>query len=578
MPRRKKILLTLILSLVLFFTQVSNTYTYATNDLENLIHSEEKGTVVSVYEAVTFLTPGSSKEASSREELKNVIYKEILNRNTIIKIQYYGEVGSSEAFKNMLQDVIDELLEFDNYAMYTFTSMNSKADYSYLQNPDGSEGKIQKPIDVTITASYRTTLEQENYVASRTNEILNQIIEDGMSDEDKVKAVHNYIVSNVEYDTSLSRFTAYDALYEGKAVCQGYSLLGYKMLNDIGIPTRIISSAQMNHSWNLVRVNGQWYHMDMTWDDPTPDVKGRVLEDHLLLTDAQIIELDKNQDPPRSWESSEYPSLGEGIVGSWNGGEVNQVEVPDESEELKEFEQIAEIINEMDTGSETMKVKITADPGVIEEGARFDIKLLDNNDEEIRRLIMDSFNEQDGRFEDLMIYNISLKKDDASVSIDGRVLISISTPENFQQDKLIKVFKVNKDGIKKDMKAQIIDDNIEFITAYSGTYVITILTEDNKFVTDDNDDAAIEIDAKTIDELDEKAEDMIDKVEDSEENGFLDGNKKKIQIILILSIFLMVFVIIIKIISKKRKKFQRKDHNSHLDIYYNNGYKNFDED
>ena len=159
-----------------------------------------------------------------------------------------------------------------------------------------------------------------------------------------------------------------------------------------------------------------------------------------------------------------------------------------------------------------------------------------------------------------------------------QILLTISTPENFQQDKLIKVFKVNKDGIKKDMKAQIIDDNIEFITAYSGTYVITILTEDNKFVTDDNDDAAIEIDAKTIDELDEKAEDMIDKVEDSEENGFLDGNKKKIQIILILSIFLMVFVIIIKIISKKRKKFQRKDHNSHLDIYYNNGYKNFDED
>ena len=563
MLRRKKILLTSILCIALFFTLVSNTYihTYATNDLENSVQLEE----------------GNNKEASSRDELKNIIYKEILNRNTTIKIKYYGDVGSSKAFKIMLQDVIDELLEFDHYAMYIFTSMNSKADYIYLQNPDGSEGKIQKPIDVTITAGYRTTLDQENYVTSKINEILNQIIEDGMNDEAKVKAVHNYIVRNVEYDTSLSLFTAYDALYEGKAVCQGYSLLGYRMLNDIGIPTRIISSAQMNHSWNLVQVDGQWYHMDMTWDDPIPDVKGRVLEDHLLLTDAQIIELDKNQDPPRSWEFSEYPSSGEVIVGAWNGGEANQAEVPEETEELKEFEQAAEIIYEADTGSETMKVKITADPGVIEEGASFEIELLDNNDEEIRRLIMDSFDEQDVRLEDLMIYNISLKKDEASVSIDGRVLISISIPENFQQDKLIKVFKVNNNGIKTDMSAQIIDDNIEFVTAYSGTYVITSLIEDDKAILNDGDEAVVEIDAETIDDLDEKAEDISAKVEDSEENRFLDENEKKIKIILISGISLIVLAIIIKIISKKRKKTQFEHHNSRMDIYHKNGYKNYDE-
>ena len=551
MLRRKKILLILILSLVFLSSQESNRTIYAT---------------------------GSSNEASSRDELKNIIYNEILNRSPTIKIKYYGDVVSSDGFKNMLQDVIDELLEYDHYVMYTFTSMNSKSDYTYLQNPDGSEGKIRKPIDVTITAGYRTTLEQEDYVTNRVNKILDNIIEDGMSDQLKVKAIHNYIVNNVEYDTSLSRFTAYDALYDGKAVCQGYTLLAYKMLNDAEIPTRIISSAKMKHSWNLVKIDDQWLHMDITWDDPIPDVKGRILEDHLLLTDAQIIDIDKSQETPRSWEPSEYPSSGEGVVGSWKGQLSNQLEVPQESKGLKEFEQVEEITHKTDEKDETVKFKISADPGVIEEGANFDIELWNDNDEEKRKLIRDSFDEEELRLKDLMIYNISLKKDDLSIVIDGRVNISISTPESFQGEKFIKVFKVNDNGTKTDMKAQITGDNIEFITGYSGTYVITILTEDNKAITDNNDKATIDIDAETINEIDEKAEDIRDKVEDSEEDGFLDGKEKKIQIILILSIFLMVFVIIIKIISKKRKKFQRKDHNSHLDIYYNNGYKNFDED
>lgn len=564
MLRRKKILLTLVLSLVLLPSQVSNKAIYATS--------------VNTYEGVSFLAPGSSKEASSREELKNVIYSEILNRSTTIKIKYNDDVASSEEFKDMLQDIIDELLEYDHYVMYTFTSMNSKSDYTYIQNPDGSEGKIRKPIDVTITAGYRTTLEQEDYVNNRVNEILDNIIEDGMSDQLKAKAIHNYIVNNVEYDTSLSRFTAYEALYDGKAVCQGYTLLAYKMLNDAGVPTRIISSAQMKHSWNLVKIDGQWLHMDITWDDPIPDVKGKVLEDHLLLTDAQIIDIDKNQETPRSWEPSEYPSSGEGIVGSWKGQLSNKSEVLQESKGLKEFEQVEEIPLKTDAKDETVKFKISADPGVIEEGANFDIELWNENDEENRKHIIDSFNEEELRLKDLMIYNISLKKDNLSIIIDGRIKVSISTPESFQQDKFINIYKVNNNGTKTDMKAQIIDDNIEFVTAYSGTYIIAVLTEDNKVIADNNDEVTIDIDDENIDKNNEKTEDIRDKVEESEEDGFLDVKEKKIQIILISSISLIGLVIIIKIIGRKRMKSQLKDHNSHLDIYYNSGYKNFDDD
>ena len=77
------------------------------------------------------------------------------------------------------------------------------------------------------------------------------------------------------------------------------------------------------------------------------------------------------------------------------------------------------------------------------------------------------------------------------------------------------------------MKAQIIDDNIEFVTAYSGTYIIAVLTEDNKVIADNNDEVTIDIDDENIDKNNEKTEDIRDKVEESEEDGFLDVKKRR---------------------------------------------------
>ena len=77
------------------------------------------------------------------------------------------------------------------------------------------------------------------------------------------------------------------------------------MLNQLGIPTRIFASEYMEHGWNLVKVDGKWLHMDMTWNEP--DVQGRVLYDYFLLTDQQIKTLS------HTWITSEYPKSGEGI-------------------------------------------------------------------------------------------------------------------------------------------------------------------------------------------------------------------------------------------------------------------------
>lgn len=90
-----------------------------------------------------------------------------------------------------------------------------------------------------------------------------------------VQALHDYLVRNCVYDRSAvnevispSR-TAYGALANGKAVCQGYSFAYKLLLRRAGVPAVYVGSDSMQHAWNMVQMeNNGWYHVDVTWDDP----------------------------------------------------------------------------------------------------------------------------------------------------------------------------------------------------------------------------------------------------------------------------------------------------------------------
>ncbi|MBV7274693.1 Ig-like domain-containing protein [Clostridiaceae bacterium UIB06] len=225
-------------------------------------------------------------------DLENIIKSNMYNRNTSFTVYYKGNTSS---LKSDIEYVVNGILDRDDYLKYSYAGYGFKA--------DGYEN------DVTINFSFKylTTKSQEDFVDSKVNSILGQIIDSSMTNDQKEKIIHDYIVKNVQYDMSLTRYSAYDALYEGKTVCQGYALLTYKMLSNVGIETRIVTGSANNgqetesHAWNLVKINGNWYHLDCTWDDPVPDVAGRVRYDYYNLTDSKM-ELD------HTWDHSSYPS------------------------------------------------------------------------------------------------------------------------------------------------------------------------------------------------------------------------------------------------------------------------------
>ncbi len=141
----------------------------------------------------------------------------------------------------------------------------------------------------------------------KIDEALSWVDTDTMSDFEVAQALHDYLVRNCAYDTNgvdtpvTPSRTAYGALVNGTCVCQGYSLAYKLLLSRAGVPAVFVASDSMSHSWNMVQIEGSWYHVDVTYDDPvyTSDSGERydggfdaeVSHDYFLRSDASMVEL-----------------------------------------------------------------------------------------------------------------------------------------------------------------------------------------------------------------------------------------------------------------------------------------------
>ena len=123
----------------------------------------------------------------------------------------------------------------------------------------------------------------------------------GKSDYELVCAVNDYLCDTVYYPDEpypAMSHTAYGALHDGVAVCEGYACAAKLMLNKMGIFCDIqvgVCTGGGGHAWNLVQLEGQWYQLDVTWNDGGAD-----RTDYLLVTDAYM-------QKSRSWDMSQYP-------------------------------------------------------------------------------------------------------------------------------------------------------------------------------------------------------------------------------------------------------------------------------
>lgn len=233
------------------------------------------------WEMVYASTTSSGNVVHTDQELQKTLLGAINQRLSQVQFVYQGKTNQ---LKGQLKNALEQVLESDPYMNYTIESYG----YSY----SGSS----KSANVSVQLSYRETAAQTAYVSRRVESILGSIIKPGMNDHQKMKVIHDWIVLHLRYDETLQKYTAYDGLSSGSAVCQGYSLLTYKMLKEAGITNRIVEGTaaprdtgiSQLHAWNLVLLDGKWYHLDTTWDDPAPDKAGEIGIGYYLRTDAQM--------------------------------------------------------------------------------------------------------------------------------------------------------------------------------------------------------------------------------------------------------------------------------------------------
>ena len=124
---------------------------------------------------------------------------------------------------------------------------------------------------IQYTMLYHSDAEQEAKLTEAVAMAMTELQLNGLSEAKKITKIHDYICNHVDYEYNSKEeqiYTAYGALCTGKAVCQGYAVLFYRLCKEAGLSVRIISGTGNGgaHGWNIVRIGSKYYNVDCTWD------------------------------------------------------------------------------------------------------------------------------------------------------------------------------------------------------------------------------------------------------------------------------------------------------------------------
>ena len=209
------------------------------------------------------------------EEGMLTVYIKDMKENDLTKINYYIDTMSGS---------------IKNIRTSTYTSSLTKVE---LEVHRSDSSYVVDAICNNKPIPYEK--EDAKKLEDKVRDIMRKIIKPGMTDFDKELAIHDYIVNNCEYgmfnDGTEREYNACGVLIEGKAVCSGYAAAMDLLLKCSGVESRFVvgyaesserqanssgvveddSKANLkanNHAWNQVKIDGIWYNVDATWDDP----------------------------------------------------------------------------------------------------------------------------------------------------------------------------------------------------------------------------------------------------------------------------------------------------------------------
>ena len=223
-------------------------------------------------------------DVSNKEELLNYIYY-VINTGSD-----YADGACTKEYTNCivdLQNIADDedTLTIINNFVHPFNSFRSIS-FTYTNKGDFS---------LSIEHVYsKEEIAELNYIIDNK---IKDLTTSTMTNKDKIKVIHDYIINNTEYDKLKSENindntyksnTAYGVLMQGYGICSGYADTMAIFLDKLGIKNYKISND--THIWNLVFINGVWTHLDATWDDPISEFNAN-RDTYFLISYDELIKL-----------------------------------------------------------------------------------------------------------------------------------------------------------------------------------------------------------------------------------------------------------------------------------------------
>ena len=215
-------------------------------------------------------TDSQIEQFETKKETKCFYYYDNLSQDekTAYLTLYYGFVEYDDSIRMEVQeedlkDVFTAVL-YDNPDMFWVDY-----EYDYMVYSDS----------VAFSPKYRLTEDEVKTMQDSVNDKIDEIITEVNkldSDYEKELYIHDYIIENTEYDIStLEKMgdTVYSVLVSGKSICEGYARTVQILLDKLGIENYLVTGDTesdgeiLPHMWNIVNIDGDNYHLDVTWDD-----------------------------------------------------------------------------------------------------------------------------------------------------------------------------------------------------------------------------------------------------------------------------------------------------------------------
>lgn len=185
---------------------------------------------------------------------------------------------------------------------YNRDQLVEKVSFTYMCNDNEIKGQMNEEEALEIM------WDVDAYNTAIANFIDTANIKETMTTEEKVLAVHDTMCNWADYDDRLGvydvpddSYSSFGILVNRVGVCSGYSQAFGAICDRIGVEWTLVGSPIMCHEWNMVKIDDDWYHIDVTWNDDTDGYySNNISRDYFLKSDANF---SRHSD----WKKSDTP-------------------------------------------------------------------------------------------------------------------------------------------------------------------------------------------------------------------------------------------------------------------------------